>query len=308
MDNIINMLSKIMTRVKSLSAEDLREIDAVVGLLDLTVGRIQNEQKKSNREIEWQTNAGTSQEQLPESSTEVMIYMASKLAASGNFSLAEDLWNIYEKKNNEGETGSQPNAGISSEQLPKPSTKVITPYAQDPRVPASEVCDILWGLKLTYSGTRRGEAEIFLQKVKDLRDRNLVTDEELLTYLPFFLTGTAREWYLRHPTHWQTWETLEEKWLARFRDRKFQRVLTNKIMKRVQGEQEPVTEYLNSLHVLFQKLNPPWSLQEKLNRAYDNMLPYLRNTMRHVKLIHNFDVFELEAAAIEDDFEFTSQC
>lgn len=304
----MDMLFKIMKRVKSLSAKDLRKIGAVVDLLDLTVRRIQDEQKESNREIEWQTNAGTSQEQFPESSTEVMIYTASKLAASGNLSLAEDLCNTYEKKKNNEETRSQPNAGISSEQLPEPSTEGTTLCAQSPRVPASKVCDILWGLKLTYSGTRRGEAEIFLQKVKDLRDRNLVTDEELLTYLPFFLTGTAREWYLRHPTHWQTWETLEKNWLVRFRDRKFQSVLTNKIMKRVQDEQEPVTEYLNNLHVLFQKLNPPWSLQEKLNHAYENLLPYLRNTMRHVKLIHNFDVFELEAAAVEDDFEFTSQC
>jgi len=69
-------------------------------------------------------------------------------------------------------------------------------------------------------------------------------------------------------------------------------------MRRTQGEQEAVADYLTCLNALFDRLSPPWSEEEKVGYAHRNMLPRLQ-TMVQRDVINNLETLELLAIHAE---------
>lgn len=135
-----------------------------------------------------------------------------------------------------------------------------------------------WNLK--FSGTRGEDAETFLLRIEEGRELIPVSDEDILCCLPFFLSGIALHWFRGKKNRLPTWAVFKNAWRTRFGDPDFQFALRDEIMRRTQGEYEPVADYLTCLTALFDRLSPPWEEPEKVSSAFRNMLPRLQVAVR----------------------------
>jgi len=86
----------------------------------------------------------------------------------------------------------------------------------------------------------------------------------------------------------------------------FQFALRDEIMRRTQGEHETISDFLMCLQALFDRLSPPWSLEEQLNYAHRNMLPRLQIAVRRDSF-RDFETLEYTAARVEQSFEAAKQ-
>ncbi|EFN78617.1 hypothetical protein EAI_04854, partial [Harpegnathos saltator] len=82
-------------------------------------------------------------------------------------------------------------------------------------------------------------------------------------------------------SRWVSWREFEVAMRARFGDPDFQFALRDQILRRTQGEHEPVADYLTCMRGLFGRLDPPWSEVELMNYAHRNMLPRLQIAVHH---------------------------
>ncbi|EFN88524.1 hypothetical protein EAI_13201, partial [Harpegnathos saltator] len=131
----------------------------------------------------------------------------------------------------------------------------------------------------------------FLLRISEGRDVIPIADEDLFKCLPFFLTGIALQWYRMKRSRWVSWRKFAGAMRARFGDPDFQFALRDEIMRRTQGEHEPVADYLTCILGLFGRLDPPWGEVEQLNYAYRNMLPRLQVAV-HRDDFEDFDALE----------------
>lgn len=75
-------------------------------------------------------------------------------------------------------------------------------------------------------------------------------------------------------------------------------------MRRKQGEDEPVADYITCLQALFERLDPPWQLSEQLSYAHKNMLPRLR--VRRTE-IYDFRSLKTLASQVEECYDLDRQ-
>ncbi|XP_024893572.1 uncharacterized protein LOC112468573 [Temnothorax curvispinosus] len=131
-----------------------------------------------------------------------------------------------------------------------------------------------WNLK--FSGARSEDAETFLLRVEEGRELIPVSDADILRCLPFFLSGIALHWFRGIRDSLTTWAAFREEWRTRFGDPDFQFALRDEIMRRTQGETEPVADFLTCLSSLYDRLSPPWREEEKVGYAHRHLLPRLQ--------------------------------
>ncbi|KAL0128567.1 hypothetical protein PUN28_003722 [Cardiocondyla obscurior] len=153
-----------------------------------------------------------------------------------------------------------------------------------------------WNLK--FSGARGEDAETFLIRIEEGRELIAVSDADVLKSLPFFLSGVALHWFRAKRTRFTDWAAFKNAWRIRFGDPDFQFALRDEIMRRTQGEQESVGDYLTCLTSLFDRLSPPWSEEEKIGYAHRQMLPRLQ-TMIPRDSVESLEALELLAARAE---------
>ncbi|XP_032673064.1 activity-regulated cytoskeleton associated protein 1-like [Odontomachus brunneus] len=110
---------------------------------------------------------------------------------------------------------------------------------------------------LSFSGARGYDVETFLMRIEEGRELVPIANGDLFKCLPFFLTGIALQWYRIKKSRWSTWREFEAAVRGRFGDPDYQFALRDEIMRRTQGEQEPVADYLTCLLGLFGRLDPP---------------------------------------------------
>lgn len=159
-----------------------------------------------------------------------------------------------------------------------------------------------WNLK--FSGARGEDAETFILRVEEGRELVPVSDEDILRCLPFFLTGMALNWFRGRKARLATWAAFKTAWRARFGDPDFQFALRDEIMRRTQGEHEPVADYLTCVNALCDRLSPPWSEAEKVSYAFRNMLPRLKVTIRREEAGDMDDLEDL-ATRVESSYATT---
>ena len=143
------------------------------------------------------------------------------------------------------------------------------PVASSPSRPAdtsgvrqASISDIInalrrWNLKCSGS-----EAEAFLIRIEEWRELFPVSDADLFQCSPFFLSGTALFLYRSRRSDWQTWDQFVVAWPRCFGDPDFHYALWDEILRRTQGNDEPVADYLTCMQALFGRLSPPWDLTE----------------------------------------------
>lgn len=153
-----------------------------------------------------------------------------------------------------------------------------------------------WNLK--FSGTRGEDAETFLMRIEEGRDLVPVADEDILRCLPFFLSGIALHWFRGKRNRLTTWATFKSAWRTRFGDPDFQFALRDEIIRRTQGEQESVADYITCLRAMFDRLAPPWSDAEQVSYAFRNLLPRLQIAMRRDE-VEDLDALEDVATRVE---------
>ncbi|XP_071569963.1 uncharacterized protein [Temnothorax nylanderi] len=163
---------------------------------------------------------------------------------------------------------------------------------------ATTIYNIMRKWDLKFSGARGEDAETFLLRVEEGRELIPVADEDMLRCLPFFLSGIALYWFRGKRERLTTWTAFKTAWRTRFGDPDFQFALRDEIMRRTQGEQESVTDYLTCLKTLFDRLSPPWREEEKVGYAHRHMLPHLQ-TQIHRDSVQDMDALELWAARAE---------
>lgn len=103
---------------------------------------------------------------------------------------------------------------------------------------------------------------------------------------------------LRRRSEWATFQDFARAFQSRFYDPDFQYTLRTEILRRTQGEREPVADYLTCIRGLLDRLVPPWSMIEKIHTAYRNMLPKLQMQVRLEELT-SFDRLENVAMRVE---------
>ena len=114
---------------------------------------------------------------------------------------------------------------------------------------------------LHYSGKPEEDSEEFIRRLQDGRNMSNISDEDLLTCLPFFLEGVALNWYRNTRPNWRNYVEFEEAWRTRFNDPDFQS-LFQEVHRRSQHPREKVVDYLTCLKTMFNRMVPfPISIQ-----------------------------------------------
>lgn len=145
---------------------------------------------------------------------------------------------------------------------------------------------------MIFTGERGSDADAFLERIREGRRLVTVSDRELLDSLPFVLSGVAVLWYRAWRSSWRTWAAFEQAFRSRFAAPNFQMELTKEIIRRTQGENEPVADYIACAMTLFARLSPPWPIEKQLDYAYGNMLP------RYQVLLNRGDFADFRALEI----------
>ncbi|XP_015438093.1 PREDICTED: uncharacterized protein LOC107193203 [Dufourea novaeangliae] len=91
------------------------------------------------------------------------------------------------------------------------------------------------------------DPEIFLTRIAERRRFTQLDDRSLLNGLIACLTGLAGYWYEANRHLWETWEDFVEAWRGQYGDPRFQETLEDNIRDRVQGEYEPVRDYITCM-------------------------------------------------------------
>lgn len=165
----------------------------------------------------------------------------------------------------------------------------------------SAIYDVMRKWNLKFAGTSGEDAEAFLIRIEEGRALIPVTDRDILRCLPFFLSGIALHWFRNGKSRWDTWTDFVTALRGRFGDPDFQFALRDEILRRTQGETEPLADYLTCIRALFDRLNPKWTEEEQLNYAHRNMLPRFQIAIMREDLT-NFDAFEQLARRVEKSF------
>lgn len=184
---------------------------------------------------------------------------------------------------------------------PRSRTGYSRPPARDV-TSAADVHQILKRWNLKFSGARGSDGEAFLLRLQESRAMIPVSDQQLFTALPFFLTGTALYWFRHKRSQLYTWEDFETAWRARFGRPDFQFAIRDELFRRTQGEHEPFAEYLTSMHALFDRLEPPWSLREQLDCVHRNMLPKFQIAVNRED-VRDFETMERRVTSVERGHE-----
>ena len=165
-----------------------------------------------------------------------------------------------------------------------------------------DVYQLMRRWNLHFSGARGSDAEAFLVRSKEGRALVSVSDDEIFKCIPFFLSGIALYWYRTARGQWRDWRDFEVAWRTRFGSPDFQFALRDEIIRRTQGEREPVADYLTCMRALFERLDTPWTLDEQLNYTHRNMLPRLRVSVPR-RTVYDFASLETSATLAEESYE-----
>ena len=167
---------------------------------------------------------------------------------------------------------------------------------------AADAYNVMRRWNLNFSGARGSDAEAFLIRIEEGRALIPVSDADLFKSLPFFLSGIALHWFRSKRSQWRTWQEFESAWRSRFGKPDFQFALRDEVMRRTQGEHESVADFLTCMQGMFDRLSPPWRLEEQLNYARRNMLPRLQIAV-HRQDFRDFETLEYLATRIEQSYD-----
>ena len=151
-------------------------------------------------------------------------------------------------------------------------------------------------LGLRFNGVER--ADSFLHRVLEAWSMFPDSDVEILQSISFFLTDRALEWYHAKRTSWRDLGDFTAAFRRRFLRAAYRATIINEIMRRTQGGDEPVLEFLTCIQALSQKALPPLPERELIEHAHRNLLPRIQHVILYYD-IAEFDHLEDLATDIE---------
>lgn len=95
----------------------------------------------------------------------------------------------------------------------------------------------------------------FLYQIKCGKDRQHISDDEMLGQIGWLLTGAARTWYYAYYNTFRDWTTFVEAMRRRFLSPYHEQDTLDEISRRVQRKTEPTMAYLNHMVMLFQTVS-----------------------------------------------------
>lgn len=168
-------------------------------------------------------------------------------------------------------------------------------------VSASSVLHIMQKWNISYSGKKGEDVDAFLTRIAEGRALIPVSETDLIRCVPFFLTGVALQWFRNDSPNWTSWSQFEAACRIRFGDPDYQYALREEIMRRTQGLDEPVADYITCLRGLFARLQPPWDESRQIQYAHRNLIPRLHIAI-HRDDMFDFASFEHVAVRVEKSF------
>lgn len=149
---------------------------------------------------------------------------------------------------------------------------------------AREVSDTFrrWNLKFSSSATQ--SAEEFLSRLEDCRELTPLEGSEILRALPIIFSGVALEWLRVERKNWATYEEFVESFREWFGDATVNKRLRQQATARTQGPWETVTNYLTCIRGLLHRMTRPYSLEDQLDLAFENLRPDIREYLDREKI------------------------
>lgn len=192
--------------------------------------------------------------------------------------------------------------GHITEHLPAP-TDHSSPRGIESRfqTSVSAIYDVLRRSNLSFAGEKGEEVEMFLSRIRDARLLAEVSDTELLNCLPPFLTGMAYHWFRMERSGWDTWERCEAAFRSRFADPDLQFYLREAISERVQGPHESVKDFLTCMRGLMIRVDPPMSVEDRLDRVHRNLHPRLQVAILRAE-VTSLEELERDATRLERSY------
>ena len=166
----------------------------------------------------------------------------------------------------------------------------------------SSTFEIMRKWNLRFSGKSGEDSEEFIRRLQDGRNMSNISDEDLLTCLPFFLEGVALNWYRNTRPNWRNYVEFEEAWRTRFNDPDFQYTLFQEVHRRSQHPKEKVVDYLTCLKTMFNRMIPPIPISIQIDLAIRKMLPKIQ-TRLDTTYFETWSQLEYVAARIERSFK-----
>lgn len=160
------------------------------------------------------------------------------------------------------------------------------------------IIDLLKKWDLGFAGRRGEDALGFLARLDEAREIVPVSEAELLPCLPLMFSGIALVWYRGERGHLRTYRGFTKAFVSRFGDPDLQFTIREELIRRTQGEDEPVSDYLTCLRALLDRIDPPYVIREQLDYAHRNMHPSLQRIIPRSQFV-TFEQLERIATRAE---------
>lgn len=110
-----------------------------------------------------------------------------------------------------------------------------------------------------------------------------------------YATGIALTWFRTEEDDWATYRDFEDAFTRRFSAHDLQFMLQEEIIRRTQGEDEDIIDFLTCIRALLDRVKPRLSTAQKLDQVHRNLLP----SVQHAIPRQNFQSFlEFEDLAV----------
>ena len=127
-----------------------------------------------------------------------------------------------------------------------------------------------------------------------------MTDSDLLQALSDLLEGMAAKW-ARHKKHrWQSWNDFVTDFRNHYGDPHFQIRVQHEGRVRIQGESEPIIDFITNYRHVLKYLYPQPPLEDQVSMTYNNLKPIYRDKINR-RSVHTFRDLEL----LGKEFEVT---
>lgn len=145
------------------------------------------------------------------------------------------------------------------------------------RSDTARVCDMVRKWNISYDGNKNPIT--FLERLGELIECYNVDPDDIIKALPEVLKEKALLWYRNHRELWRNFADFQQSFELQYLPPGYHKNLDDEIRLRTQGEDEPFRDFAVAILTLIRRRGG-YSLQEKVDRMYQNMKPDYKRTMR----------------------------
>lgn len=148
-----------------------------------------------------------------------------------------------------------------------------------------------WNLKFTGHGS--GSVETFLHRLDECRETCGLGDADVLSIMPLLLGGIAKIWWGHRKSEVNGYEQFCEELRGRFGEPEVGCRILGEVVTRVQGPLEAGLDYMDSILLMWTRVEEPLPLQLRLNFAFNGLRPEYHSSFRREDFASFEQLYEL---------------